>query len=127
MKFAYFLITVLLAPGILVADDKRNEFRIENFRAGLNCSDHVRIGWICFETEEILVTGQDRCTYDKEEVMCTWYGFEFDYFGAGESTTIECVARSSVPVNIGNPSEVLNESVTESRYSFALEPGDGHF
>jgi len=41
---------------------------IENFRSGLMCgTNKVDMGWVCFEQEEILISGQSSCESMGEE------------------------------------------------------------
>jgi hypothetical protein len=103
---------------------------IENFKSGLVCPDRtgdVGKGWICFETEDVAVTGQGRCTYNGEEAPCTWYGFQFDYRNAGSGERISCVTTSSEPIYYGDPDNADEAAVTTKEWAFELEPGSGRY
>ena len=134
MKSTYCLSLLALVLGSLAHESSAIE--VQNFRAGLVCEARLDIegsdvglpvGWICFETEAIYMTGQGRCVYDRQEKHCSWYGFEFDYKGATEGDEIQCRSTSTLPTDIGNPSAEKAEDTTTYEYSLVLPAGDGHF
>lgn len=104
---------------------------VTNFRSGLACTntspEEGRSGWICHPTEEVLVTDQGHCTYNGEDRLCTWMGFEFDYANAAEGTELACHASQSMPGDFGNPEERQLKDATEQAFSLPLPAGDGHF
>lgn len=103
---------------------------IQNFKSGLVCPDPVKgigSGWICFQAEEIPITGQGKCTYDGKENPCTWYGFEFDYRDAGKSERISCVTTSSRPIHYGDPDSANENGLTTLEWTFDLKPGSGRY
>lgn len=97
---------------------------ITNFKSGLVCDPGER-GWICTDTEDIHLTGQGRCVFNKKEYACTWYGFSFDYRDNKPGTSLVCTYKSTVPAAMGNPNEVLTEDATEGTYSLTLEGASG--
>ena len=125
------LIFVLVAcfPGTGAA------IEVSNFKSGLVCEVDVEtpdadvpIMWICFETETVYITGQGECIYARKEERCTWYGYEFEYSGAEDGDSIDCISSSTEPTNVGNPEEMTDEAATTSEWSIAVGPGRGrHF
>ena len=100
---------------------------LQNFKAGLACTDARTFGWICHETYEVLVTGQGRCNFDGKSKPCTWFGFEFDYTSLGEDETVECSANNSFAVRFGNPKQADENRQKNKRFKLPLKPGSGHF
>lgn len=131
----YIIVFVLLAV-LFIATKPCFAMEIQNFRAGLVCSLELEVpdseikipvSWVCFETETINLTGQGKCTFNKQEKHCTWYGFQFDYTDADVGDEITCNSKSDSPRNLGNPTEVTEEGVTEANWQISLPPGDGHY
>ena len=104
---------------------------IRNFKAGLVCPDResgrIGDGRVCFETETVHVTGQGRCTYDGEDLPCTWHGYEFEYSGAEPGQKISCIVKNSVAVNYGNPDGVAATDAQTYDYELDLEKTEGRF
>lgn len=99
---------------------------VSDFRSGLVCNPGDS-GWICLQTQDIQLTGQGRCTFDGEELPCTWYGFSFRYSGNKPGTRLECRYKQGMPAFMGNPAEVIAENATEGSFSVALEGTSGTF
>ncbi len=122
------LLALLACAAALPA---RAEREISNFRSGLACTGtkvtEDGAGWICHETEDIFVTDQGVCVFNGKERPCTWIGFEFDYRGADKGTKLECISGTTVPVDAGNPNELIATEATSQPYELALEAGSGHF
>ncbi|MEO1622045.1 MAG: hypothetical protein AAFU53_13570 [Cyanobacteria bacterium J06632_3] len=127
IKKFLFPLLILFSCGTTLSYSPALALEIENFRFGLVCTDNESFSWLCFETEEIFVTGQGRCTWVGTEYPCTWYGYEFDYTGAEPGDLVTCVVTSNFPATTGNPREVVAENVTTSQYEFGLDVGDGSF
>src|SRR5687768_5008900 len=121
----------LLAPILLGISLPCAAIEVANVRSGLVCNDASRStaggGWVCHETQDILVTDQGRCTYDGKQRPCTWIGFEFDYAHAGEGTKLQCVSESSAPTRTGNPQAELAVEVTSQPFELELAGASGHF
>lgn len=120
-----FMLLLLLA---LSASSEAAE--ISNFRAGLACigqNPHGEAGWICHNTEDILITDFGTCQYNRGEHRCTWVGFEFDYRNAIPGETLKCNVTQSQPADIGNPKERVAVGVTEQDFELPLERSAGHF
>jgi len=100
---------------------------ISNFKSGLACTDGETFGWICFEGEDVHVTGQGRCVYDGENIPCTWYGYEFDYIGYSKETKIFCEVKLSEPWNLGDPQEVIKEKADNITFELELPSDNGHY
>ncbi|MGB0135234.1 hypothetical protein [Dokdonella sp.] len=104
---------------------------ISNFKSGLACtnttlSEHGR-GWICHETQDVLVTDQGSCNYNGDTRLCTWYGFEFDFEASEELTKLECMGETSAPTSPGNPGGILASNVTSHPFEIELAGRKGHF
>ena len=113
---------------LFVLSTSARSAEIHNFRAGLACTDGVSFGWICHETEQIMITGQGSCVYNGEDAPCTWYGFQFEYSGFTEDTVFECTAMSSVPKNIGNPELEEKQNAVSNTYTLDdIEVGEGFY
>ena len=128
MRIWLTIIAFLLATA---PNGMSQELQIDNFRSGLDCryadpNAQADIGWICFETETILMTGQGRCVFNGETRACNWYGYEFDYTNAQPDEEISCIVTSSEVGTIGNPDEVEAQNTKTYEYSYKLEGKDGH-
>ena len=102
-------------------------FEISNFKSGLACTDGVSFAWICHELEDIYVSGQSSCTFNKEKIPCTWHGFSFDYKDYDPSKKIHCQSTSSKQVKLGNPKEITDENSNIFAYEFELKEKSGFF
>lgn len=104
---------------------------ITNFRSGLACTNSAingdTTGWICQPTEDIPITDQGRCVYADKEILCTWFGFEFDYRSRAGETKLLCKSETSIPTDSGNPKEVLEQDATSHQYQLDLKGGSGRF
>lgn len=124
-------LAILIAAGFMLMDTPGRALEIANVRSGPACpkpGDTTRqVGRICFQAEDIHITGQGACFYDKDEVPCTWYGFEFDYSGAMEGDKITCAYTTSEPADVGDPDGVTNAASTSGEYELSLKPGASHF
>lgn len=81
---------------------------------------------VCFETEEINITGQGQCVFNGERKLCSWYGFEFEYNNKTENPVpLNCHFSSNRQKTFGNPKEILDDDA--SSYEIMLEPGINHF
>lgn len=103
-----------------------NSVVISNLRVGTVCSPASDLE-ICQETNNIIISGKQRCIYDGNAVPCTWYGFSFDYRTTAESFKLRCFWSSSEATNIGNPNAVLSRNVRQGDYELDLNGSDLHF
>ena len=122
-----FLVALLLIAGVFPC----SAVEISNFKAGLACTN-TKItkdgaGWVCQQTQDILVTDQGSCVYNGKTKPCTWIGFEFDYKSSEENTKLQCVGETSLPSSPGNPREVLAQNVRSQSYELELPGKAGHF
>ncbi|RLA42735.1 MAG: hypothetical protein DRR42_22910 [Gammaproteobacteria bacterium] len=117
-----FVITLLL-----VIAPYANSAEISNFKAGIACTDAETFGWICHETVKVFVSGQGTCEYNKQEVPCTWHGFEFEYKDFTKDTVFECTSTSSKAADSGNPEEIVSKNTRTNTYRLDLAEGDGFF
>lgn len=126
---------LLVISGTAACSANSNEsvVGITNVKSGLFCmSKYEKDGrytsdpHVCFETENIKVTGQGRCIFDGKTKPCTWYGYEFDYDNSSE-TPIILTCEFSLDSNsiVGNPEGVLDDNI--SSYDVSLDPGEGYF
>ena len=102
-------------------------FEISNFKSGLACTDGVSFAWICHELEDIYVSGQSSCTFNKEKIPCTWHGFSFDYKNYDKSKKINCQLTSSKQIQLGNPEGKRDQKASVSTYDFELKDENGYF
>jgi hypothetical protein len=100
---------------------------ITNFKSGLVCFDGKELTGVCHVTEDIYITGQGTCVYNRERKPCTWYGFSFDYKKAKPGTEILCKYKTSQKIADGNPKEIRNPSTDSGEYTIKLENESGHF
>lgn len=122
MRYLYFIILPFIFSNLA------NAIEISDFKFGMVCpNEESEIGWICHETNKILISGQGECVYNKSEAPCTWYGFSFNYKNSTESDLITCELTASEPVNHGNPEEVVRELSNKQEYQFKPPKGDGRF
>ena len=122
---------LVLALITILASFPSSAVEISNFKSGLACTNTKLTkdgdGWICQQTQEVLVTDQGSCVYDRATKPCTWFGFEFDYTSDEKTTKLHCLNETSRPTSPGNPHEVLAKSVTSQSYDFDLVGTSGHF
>lgn len=124
---------LFLAPIALLSACSTNPVNIEdriiikNFIRGPICGDKWDDFYVCADTEEIQITGKGICTYNKQPVPCTWYGFSFDYVLPAGSVKLECVWKSSTKSDVGNPREVKAKGVDGGTYEFELNKAEGHY
>jgi hypothetical protein len=101
---------------------------IENFKSGLMCGiNKDDMGWVCFEQEEIKITGQSSCVSNGQELKCTWYGYSFEYKNAKPRQKIDCKFWDSKPVREINLEGVVSESSKYVEHSFYLTKTEGYF
>jgi len=100
---------------------------ISNFKSGLICSDGKEFIGVCHITEDIYITGQSTCVWNRESKPCTWYGFSFDYKKAKPGTEILCKFKLSQNIANGNPDEIISKSTNSGEYKIKLEAESGHF
>jgi hypothetical protein len=119
------------AAFLISASAPAHAVEISNFRSGLACTNSptgdAAEGWICHDTEEVLVTDLGRCEYDGRILPCTWVGFEFDYRNARPGDRLECTLEQSQPTAFGNPQEQLSEPTTSQDFVLPLDKPEGHF
>jgi hypothetical protein len=118
------LLVGLLAPTCVPREEGA---QISDFTFGLICSDSLDSPHVCSKTNDIVVTGNGRCVYDRKVVPCTWYGYEFDYHLPKDSITLACRWSSSDRQNIGNPDSIVAENVRDGTYELVLKGRAGHF
>lgn len=122
-----FLVATLLFSDALGA----KQVEISNFKSGLACTRSTQVegrdGWICQPTELILVTDQGSCVFNKQDTLCTWIGFEFDYSSTIDGAKLQCSSRSSEPGINGNPQEILDSDSSTETYEIELPGRSGHF
>lgn len=115
----------------LASPTAADSVKIENFRSGLACTHTTQVagrnGWICQQTDLVLVTDQGLCNFDGQDKRCTWFGFEFDYVAPKPGTKIQCEAATSVPSSEGNSSGIRTRHSKTSKYELELPAVAGHF
>ena len=124
------------ATACTAAADPSN-VEIKNVKSGLVCTHKIdetgaykNDAHICFETEDIYVTGQGRCVFNGKNKLCTWYGFEFDYNNKTNAPVpLTCHFSSDRDTVLGNPEGIEDEDFSDaeiSTYEILLKPGKGH-
>jgi len=130
--FAFSVITGCMATA------ETPNVEITNVKSGLICPHKIDEkgaykydAYVCFETEDINITGQGRCVFNGETKLCTWYGFEFDYNNKTNAPVpLTCHFTSEGHTVIGNPNEIKESNFSKaqvSTYEILLEPGKNHF
>lgn len=82
---------------------------------------------VCFQAEDVLITGEGRCTYDRRSVPCTWYGYSFEYELPKREATLECSWSSTDQANVGTPDAEGHTDVSQGHYELKLEGQHGFF
>jgi hypothetical protein len=122
MKTSILLLIIIFAGAF-----QANAAEISNFKAGLICSDGKDFIGVCHTTEDIYITGQSTCVFNKEYKPCTWYGFSFDYAKVKPQTELLCKYKTSQNIMDGNPKEIRSDSTNSGEYTIKLEGESGHF
>jgi len=99
---------------------------ISNLKVGMVCGK-LSDPEICAETNDIQVTGEGRCVFVGKVIPCTWYGYSFDYQSNGKPVKLQCNSTSSVPVNEGNPRELIKASSQYGEFELELTGDSSHF
>lgn len=101
---------------------------ITNFVAGAVCGSG-KDARVCFDSQDVQITNEGRCVFNGKNIRCTWYGYSFDYTLAPgkDSAELDCVAQSSEPDEVGNPTAILAKSATRVPYKITLRGAKGHF
>lgn len=129
----YLARLVLLIPMAALSACTTNVMRaeeqvvIKNFTRGLICGANEAQRRVCFDTEEIQITGEGRCIFNGRPAACTWYGISFDYVLPKDGVKLECIWQSSHPANVGNPKALLQEGVTSGTFELDLKNNEGHY
>lgn len=123
---AQIQLTVFVSVLALLTATPATATQVADVKAGLVC-DPGKNGWICIQTEDIHLTGQGRCVFNKQEMPCTWYGFSFQYWDNKPGTQLVCNYKTALPWTMGNPTQVIEEQTTEGTYSLPLEGTHGRF
>lgn len=132
MKLRY-----LIGLGALVCCSTRvsaQNIEITNFKSGLICPQKfafmkigTKEGSVCFETEDIYMTGQGLCEVNGEPRQCDWYGYEFNYSGAKNEQEITCVWTSSKNSQHVGPEGYRGKLNNTETFTFKLPSNSGRF
>ena len=109
-----------------LASSPASATQVADVKAGLVC-DPGKNGWICIQTEDIHLTGQGRCIFNKQELPCTWYGFSFQYWDNKPGTQLVCNYKTALPSTMGDPIRAVEGEATEGTFSLPLEGTHGKF
>jgi hypothetical protein len=82
---------------------------------------------LCGQSSDIVLTGKSTCVYAMQQGACTWYGFAFDYALSTDGGELDCTWSSDTVTDVGNPTALLDKSVTSGTYKIALTGRSGHF
>jgi len=114
--------------ALLMISAHSYSIEIKNFKSGLMCGINKKdMGWVCFEKDEILISGQSSCVSMGEEFKCTWYGYSFDYTNAKKGQEIECKYTYSEAIATQDLNSRSNEKKKVQYFTFSLEKEKGYF
>jgi hypothetical protein len=101
---------------------------VSDFKSGLMCGiNKDESGWVCFQQENIHVTGQSSCVVNGETQKCTWYGFSFNYKGAKKNDIIECKVTYSEFVRDANISYLATTDQKTIEFQFTVDADNNYF
>lgn len=124
---------VLPALAVLTGCHAASAEDIKNFRSGLVCfnpdSEFGSDGQseVCFETVDIVITGQSACVFDGQTAPCTWYGFEFEFSPALAGKRLVCVSQSDRQITYGGPRGIETNDAAKYEYLITLPQKPGRF
>ncbi len=127
------LITLSAIFALCACPHPGDASEISNFRSGIACPAQQTIGQpspvsrICFDTNVVQITGQSTCTYNNQQLPCTWYGFEFDYADFPENAELSCKLTSNRMGDFGNPDGISQKNSAAYEYAISVPAGNGHF
>ena len=122
----------IVSTSACFASPDQHKVDVTDVKSGLVChykignkGEHVYDPHVCFETEDILITGQGLCTFDGERKPCTWHGFEFDFNNRTNAPVVlTCYFSANYEAVLGNPKGI--EEDPASGHDILLKPGIGH-
>jgi hypothetical protein len=97
---------------------------ISDFKHGSICGPN-NAQYLCTQSDDIAVTGEGHCIYDKQDIACTWYGYSFDYVPLREPIALDCNLTTDVAGDFGTPEGVQSKHATSMTYKLHLD-GTGH-
>jgi hypothetical protein len=101
---------------------------ISDFKSGLMCGiNKDELGWVCFEQEDIKITGQSSCIANGKLKQCTWYGFSFKYKNVQKSDIIKCTVTYSEVVSDVNISSLASTDKKEIEFQFSVDANNDYF
>lgn len=113
---------------LLTLSGYSNSVDIKNFKSGLMCGiNKDDMGWVCFEGEEVLVSGQSSCSSMGEEFKCTWYGYSFEYSNAKNGQEIKCKYTYSEPIATQDLNSRSEEKKKVQYFTFSLNDKEGYY
>lgn len=120
---------------LLILEQHVQAVEIDNVRSGLVCGTNEEAepirqpvpARVCYQTEEVYITGQATCELNGKSIPCTWYGFEFDYSGLAEDEIITCRSQGEFLSSFGDPQQIIASDVIDFEYTLGVPKGDGHF
>jgi hypothetical protein len=123
-----FMVALALAclsvPARALADE--GHVSISNLKVGLICGsgDSARV---CFQTSDIQMTGEGRCTFNHQEIACTWYGLSFDYELPHDEVELNCNWSSNVAADLGTPAGLGKSAARADTFKLVLKGRSGHY
>jgi hypothetical protein len=99
---------------------------VTNLQFGPACGPAYAPITLCAQTNDIDVTGQGHCIYDRQPISCTWYGYSFDYTSPSGAASLDCDWSSDEPTTLGNPQGTQNHPVKSTHYRLPLPYRSGH-
>lgn len=121
MKYLIVLLMTLASPLAL-------SLQIQDFKFGPMCGINAEeMGWVCFEQNDIYITGQSSCNIRNNLNKCTWYGFQFDYTGYERGAKIMCSFEQGTKTEIVNLKGKDYKAMSTGTFELELKSDSGSF
>ncbi len=120
IKIVLFMI-LLIIPYIGICAENQ----IKNFKFGLMKKAESGEWYVYKEGNQLLLTINGKCTYNKKVKDCMWRGIEFNYAFENENTILTCEKLSSRASNYGNPEKVIEKHTKKYEFDLTLHDKKG--
>jgi len=112
---------------LIVISLKVNSIEVSEVQSGYMCGIESGMSFVCHDTQDIYLTDQSECTFNKEVVPCTWYGYSFIYTENVKGSSLQCTYNSSKKATAGNTVEITGKNVDSMEFELVLEKESGFF
>lgn len=106
---------------------KVHSIEISEVQSGYMCGVESGMSFVCHDTQDIYLTDQSKCTFNKEVVPCTWYGYSFIYTENIKGSSLQCLYKSSKKATAGNTVEITDRNINSFEFELVLEKEPGFF